>query len=50
MLVGWMIVETARTSVVDAALTLITVPPVLHAGVSRLRAKLSIGDSDDLSS
>jgi hypothetical protein len=44
ILVGWMIAATARTSVVDAALTLITVPPVLHTGVTRLRAKLGIGN------
>jgi hypothetical protein len=41
-----MIAATARTSIVDAALTLITVPPVLHAGVTRLRARFSIGDPD----
>jgi hypothetical protein len=50
LLICWMIVETARTSIVDAAVTLITVPPVLQAGVIRLRAKLGIGDSDDRSS
>ena len=50
LLVGWMIVKTARTSLVDATITLITVPPVLHAGVTRLRAKLGIGDSDETSS
>ena len=44
ILVGWMIVETARTSIGDAAVTLITVPPVLHAGVTRLRAKLGLHD------
>jgi hypothetical protein len=46
ILVGWMIAATARTSIVDAALTLITVPPVLHSGVSRLRSKLGISDPD----
>ncbi|MDN3351334.1 HD domain-containing protein [Actinomadura sp. DC4] len=46
ILLGWMVAAAARTSVVDAALTLITVPPVLHAGVSRLRVKLGIGDPD----
>ncbi|MEV5750498.1 HD domain-containing protein [Actinoallomurus sp. NPDC052308] len=50
LLVGWMIVETARTSVVDATVTLISVPPVLHAGVTRLRARLGIGESDETSS
>jgi hypothetical protein len=47
MLVGWMIVETARTSIVDATVTMITVPPVLHAGVTRLRAKLHVGGSEE---
>jgi hypothetical protein len=41
-----MIAATARTSIVDAALTLITVPPVLHTGVTRLRAKLDLGKPD----
>ena len=50
LLVGWMIVEAARTSIVDAAVTLITVPPVLHAGVTRLRTKLGIADSKETSS
>jgi hypothetical protein len=49
LLVGWMIAETARTSIVDATVTLITVPAVLHAGVTRLRAKLGVGDSDETS-
>jgi hypothetical protein len=47
LLVGWVIVETARRSVVDATVTLITVPPVPHAGVTRPRAELGIGDSDE---
>ncbi|MFI6297206.1 HD domain-containing protein [Nonomuraea sp. NPDC050790] len=42
LLVGWMIMETARNSVGDAVAILITVPPVLHAGVSRLRARLGL--------
>lgn len=48
-LVGWMIVATARASVADAAVTLITVPPVLHAGVVRLRTRLGPGDPDERS-
>ncbi|TDE26524.1 HD domain-containing protein [Actinomadura sp. 6K520] len=50
LLVGWVVVETSRTSLVDATVTLITVPPVLHAGVTRLRTKLGIDDSDQTSS
>lgn len=46
LLVGWVVVETAQTSLVDATVSLITVPPVLHAGVTRLRRKLGIDDSD----
>jgi hypothetical protein len=44
LLVGWMIVETGRRSIVDATITLITVPPVLHAGVARLRARFGTED------
>ncbi|MFA1549744.1 HD domain-containing protein [Actinomadura chokoriensis] len=47
LLVGWVIVGTARTSLIDATVTLITVPPVLHAGVTRLRTKLGMDDSDE---
>ncbi|MFA1546126.1 HD domain-containing protein [Actinomadura chokoriensis] len=50
LLVGWVVVESARTSLVDAAITLITVPPILHAGVTCLRAKLGIDESDETSS
>ncbi|GAA1011768.1 hypothetical protein Aple_013090 [Acrocarpospora pleiomorpha] len=46
VLLGWMIVETARNSLGDAVVILITVPPVLHAGVTRLRAKLGLGQPD----
>jgi hypothetical protein len=46
-LVGWMIVATARTSIADAAVTLITVPPVLHAGVVHLRTRLGVGEPDE---
>jgi hypothetical protein len=47
VLLGWMIVETARNSLGDAAVTLVTVPPVLHAGVIHLRTKLGIGRPDE---
>ncbi|MGI5200207.1 hypothetical protein ACQEU6_01050 [Spirillospora sp. CA-108201] len=50
LLVGWVVVETARTSLVDAAIALITVPPVLPAGVTHLRAKLGIDEPDETSS
>ncbi|GAA0314702.1 HD domain-containing protein [Actinoallomurus spadix] len=46
LLIGWMILETARTSVVDAVVTLITVPPVIHAGVVRLRARIGTDDPE----
>ncbi|MGP4099675.1 HD domain-containing protein [Nonomuraea sp. KM90] len=41
-LLGWMVLETARSSLGDAVVILITVPPVLHTGVSCLRAKLGL--------
>jgi len=50
ILIGWMIIKTAPTGIVNAALTLITVPPVLHTGVTFLRAKLGIGEPDEPSS
>lgn len=40
LLVGWMTLEAARSSLGDAVTVLITVPPVLHAGVTRLRRAL----------
>ncbi|MFI6540726.1 HD domain-containing protein [Nonomuraea sp. NPDC050547] len=42
VLLGWMIVESARNSLGDAAVIAITVPPVLHAGLTRLRRKLGL--------
>jgi hypothetical protein len=47
VLLGWMIVETARNSLGDAAVIVITVPPVLHAGVTRLRTKLGLDQPDE---
>ncbi|GAA0986315.1 hypothetical protein GCM10009555_063490 [Acrocarpospora macrocephala] len=47
VLLGWMIVETARNSLGDAAVILITVPPVLHAGVTCLRKKLGLDQPDE---
>lgn len=44
VLLGWMIVESARSSLGDAAVIAITVPPVLHAGLTRLRKKLGLTD------
>ncbi|MFE0151554.1 HD domain-containing protein [Nonomuraea sp. NPDC059007] len=44
VLLGWMIVESARNSLGDAAVIAITVPPVLHAGLTRLRKKLGLTD------
>ncbi|MBB5078997.1 HD domain-containing protein [Nonomuraea endophytica] len=46
VLLGWMIVEAARTSLGDAAVIAITVPPVLHAGLTRLRRKLGLDKPD----
>ncbi|MFI9550599.1 HD domain-containing protein [Nonomuraea endophytica] len=42
VLLGWMVVEAARNSLGDAAVIAITVPPVLHAGLIRLRRKLGL--------
>ncbi|WP_181019841.1 HD domain-containing protein [Nonomuraea typhae] len=39
-LVAWMVAESAATSLGDAAAVLITVPPVLAAGVAALRKRL----------
>ncbi|GAA0588675.1 hypothetical protein [Actinomadura livida] len=49
-LVGWVVTETARTSLVEAVVVLITVPPVLHAGVAWLRAALGLDGADGTSS
>lgn len=46
VLLGWMIVETARNSLSDAVVIMITVPPILHAGVTRLRTKLGLDQPD----
>ncbi|MEU5876700.1 HD domain-containing protein [Spirillospora sp. NPDC047279] len=40
-LLGWIIAETARDNPVDAVVVLITVPPVMNAGVRWLRDKLT---------
>ncbi|WP_433518159.1 HD domain-containing protein [Nonomuraea sp. CA-143628] len=47
VLLGWMIVETARNSLSFAVIILITVPPALHAGVTRLRTKLGLDQPDE---
>ncbi|MFC5834446.1 HD domain-containing protein [Nonomuraea insulae] len=47
VLLGWMIVEAASHSLGDAAVIVITVPPILHAGVTRLRAKLGLDQPDE---
>ncbi|GGS87170.1 HD domain-containing protein [Nonomuraea spiralis] len=40
LLLAWVVLAAARNSPADAVVTLITVPPVLHAGVRSLRARL----------
>ncbi|GAA1655861.1 hypothetical protein GCM10009733_061700 [Nonomuraea maheshkhaliensis] len=43
LLLGWVVLEIAQSSLGDAIVALITVPPVLHTGVKYARAKLGLG-------
>ncbi|MFC5818069.1 HD domain-containing protein [Nonomuraea harbinensis] len=47
LFLGWVVMEIARNSLGDAIVALITVPPVFHAGVGYLRAKLGLSTSDE---
>jgi HD domain-containing protein len=44
--VAWMLVETGRQNIGDAVAALITVPPVLAAGVAWLRARLGMASKN----